>query len=61
MRFTGWTLDAKGNRVEQKLTFFNVAPDTVRQLFDASTDGGKTWTATFDGRYVRRKSPSSSN
>ena len=61
MRFTGWTLDAKGNRVDQKLTFFNVAPDTVRQLFEASADGGKTWTATFDGRYVRRKSPSSSN
>jgi hypothetical protein len=56
MRFRGWTLDAKGNRVEQKLTFFSVAPDTVRQLFEQSTDGGKTWTPTFDGRYVRRKS-----
>ena len=55
MRFVGWTLDAKGNRVEQKLTFFNVSPDTVRQLFEASTDGGKTWKSTFDGRYVRRK------
>jgi tetratricopeptide (TPR) repeat protein len=60
MRFTGWTLDAKGNRVEQKLTFFNIAPDTVRQLFEASSDEGKTWAATFDGRYVRRKSPPSS-
>ncbi|MEP6732983.1 MAG: hypothetical protein ABJE10_20235 [bacterium] len=55
MRFAGWNLDAKGNRVEQKLTFFAVAPDTVRQLFEASTDGGKTWKPTFDGRYVRRK------
>ncbi len=54
MRFTGWNLDAKGNRVEQKLTFFAIAPDTVRQLFEASADGGKTWTSTFDGRYVRR-------
>jgi hypothetical protein len=54
MRFIGWTLDAKGNRVEQKLTFFAIAPDTVRQLFEASTDGGKTWTPNFDGRYVRR-------
>jgi tetratricopeptide (TPR) repeat protein len=61
MRFAGWTLDAKGNRVEQKLTFFNIAPDTVRQLFEASTDGGETWTATFDGRYVRRTSPLPSN
>jgi hypothetical protein len=56
MRFTGWTLDAQGKRVEQKLTFFNIAPDTVRQLFEASTDGGKSWAPTFDGRYVRRKS-----
>jgi len=55
MRFRGWTLDAKGNRVEQKLTFFSVAPDTVRQLFEQSTDGGTTWAPTFDGRYVRRK------
>jgi hypothetical protein len=55
MRFVGWNKDAKGNRVEQKLTFFAIAPDTVRQLFEASTDGGKTWKSTFDGRYVRRK------
>ena len=54
MRFTGWNLDAKGNRVEQKLTFFAIAPDTVRQLFEQSTDGGKTWAPTFDGRYVKR-------
>jgi hypothetical protein len=54
MRFLGWTLDPKGNRVEQRLTFFNVAPDTVRQLFESSTDGGKTWKSGFDGRYVRR-------
>lgn len=55
MRFTGWNLDPKGNRLEQKLTFFAVAPDTVRQLFEQSPDGGKTWTATFDGRYVRHR------
>lgn len=53
MRFTGWTLDAKGARVLQKLNFFRVAADTVRQLFEASSDGGKTWQSTFDGRYVR--------
>ena len=50
MRFTGWNLDAKGKRVEQKLTFFAIAPDTVRQLFEASTDGGVTLAPTFDGR-----------
>ncbi len=55
MRFVGWNLDGKGSRLEQKLTFFAIAPDTVRQLFEQSSDGGKTWTSTFDGRYVRRR------
>ena len=55
MRFEAWTLDPKGARMEQKLTFFPIAPDTVRQLFEVSSDGGKTWTSTFDGRYVRRR------
>lgn len=54
MRFAGWNLDAKGNRLEQKLTFFAIAPDTVRQLFEQSADGGMAGTSTFDGRYVKR-------
>ena len=53
MRFDGWTLGPDGSRRLEKLTFFNVAPDTVRQLFQQSTDSGKTWNVTFDGRYVR--------
>lgn len=53
MRFTGWTLNSTGARVLQKLTFFRIAADTVRQLFEASDDGGATWKNTFDGRYVR--------
>jgi hypothetical protein len=28
---------------------------SVRQLWESSADGGKTWTVQFDGRYVRRK------
>lgn len=55
MRFTGWTLNRQGARVEQKLTFTPYGKDTVRQTFEASSDGGKTWAVTFDGRYVRRK------
>lgn len=56
MRFTGWTLDSQGHRVEQKLTFTPIDSNTVRQTFEASSDAGKTWAVTFDGRYVRRKS-----
>ena len=28
---------------------------SVRQLWESSSDEGKTWTVQFDGRYVRRK------
>ena len=28
---------------------------SVRQLWESSADGGKTWTVQFDGRYVRRQ------
>jgi hypothetical protein len=30
--------------------------DHVRQLYETSRDGGKTWKVLFDGRYVRQKS-----
>lgn len=55
MRFTGWNFDAQGRRLEQKLTFTRIDDNTVRQTFEQSPDGGKTWTVTFDGRYVRRR------
>jgi hypothetical protein len=58
MRFEGWSLGPNGSHVLQKLTFFNMSRDTVRQLFEQSVDSGKTWQSTFDGRYVRRKMPS---
>jgi hypothetical protein len=54
MRFEGWTLAPNGTRVLQKLTFFPIHRDTVRQLFETSTDSGKTWQPGFDGRYVRK-------
>lgn len=54
MRFLGFTRNAQGQRVEQRLTFFRMHADTVRQLFETSTDSGRTWTPGFDGRYIRR-------
>lgn len=45
------------NRV--RMTFFNQGPDQVRQLGHQSTDGGKTWTVTFDLTYMRKKAPTS--
>ena len=29
-------------------------PNRVRQLWESSTDGGKTWSVAFDGTYVRK-------
>jgi hypothetical protein len=55
LRYTGESLDQKGNHVLHRLTFFNLAPARVRQLWEQSTDGGKTWTTVFDGLYVRKK------
>lgn len=54
MRFEGETV-AGGKKTLQKLTFFKLDENTVRQLFEASTDEGKTWTVTFDGKYVRKR------
>jgi hypothetical protein len=31
------------------------ADGSVRQHFEVSSDGGRTWTTWFDGRYVRRR------
>jgi hypothetical protein len=37
-----------------RMTFFNQGPNQVRQLGHVSTDGGKTWTVTFDLTYIRK-------
>ena len=42
-------------RVRTRLTFFNQGPDRVRQFSEQTTDGGKTWTVSYDLIYVRRK------
>jgi len=39
-----------------KVTFTNMGPDKLRQYIESSTDNGQTWTPSFDGRYVRKKS-----
>jgi hypothetical protein len=44
---------ASTNRL--RMTFFNQGPSQVRQLGHTSTDGGKTWTVSFDLTYVRKK------
>jgi hypothetical protein len=40
---------------QTRMTFFNLGPDKVRQLWESSTDSGKTWTVSFDGMYTRKQ------
>jgi tetratricopeptide (TPR) repeat protein len=53
MRFEGESHLQDGTRILRRMTLFNLAPDRVRQLSEASTDGGKTWRVTYDFLYTR--------
>jgi hypothetical protein len=44
---------ATGIRRRERITWSANADGSVRQLWEASTDDGKTWNVEFDGRYVR--------
>jgi hypothetical protein len=49
------TTQADGVEVLTRMTFTPVSADLVRQHGERSTDGGKSWTTTFDFHYHRRK------
>lgn len=51
--FTGnaMTLEGSGNRIRWTPN----GDGTVRQVWDVSRDGGKTWRSAFDGKYVRSR------
>jgi hypothetical protein len=51
MRYTGLTRRPDGGTMEHRLSFTPNADGTVRQLWETSTDGGKTWSTAFDGTY----------
>lgn len=46
---------AKGGSAIQRMTFSVQAPGKVRQHGQQSTDGGKTWTTSYDLEYRRKK------
>lgn len=39
----------------QRITWTPNPDGTVRQFWEVTKDQGKTWTSSFDGKYVRRK------
>lgn len=57
LHYTGATRYTAGQETLERLTFFNLGPDRVRQLHEQSTDAGKTWNIAFDGYYFRKKTP----
>jgi hypothetical protein len=55
MVLSGETLDSSGTAVPNRITWQETGPGAVRQLWEVSSDGGKTWGVAFDGRYRKRK------
>jgi tetratricopeptide (TPR) repeat protein len=49
------TTNANGNKVLHRLTFSRNEDNSVRQFAEASNDDGKTWTVSYDFKYVRAK------
>lgn len=56
MELSGVTTGANGARTLHRIrwTPLGGTPVAVRQLWESSADGGKTWTVAFDGKYERR-------
>lgn len=55
MVFEGKQTDRRGEQSLSRMSFIPQADGSVRQLIERSKDGGKTWAAEFDGKYVRKK------
>jgi tetratricopeptide (TPR) repeat protein len=54
LRFEGEPYIQNGKKFITRLTFFNVDPNTFRQLSEQSDDDGKSWSVVYDFKYVRR-------
>lgn len=55
VRFEGFVLTPQGRRAD-RTTLTPLADGRVRQVIEASADGGKTWTVAFDAIYSRTTS-----
>ena len=54
LAYKGETKQPNGTVVLHELTFSQNPDGTVRQHWQTSADGGKTWTVGWDGLYTRR-------
>jgi hypothetical protein len=56
MVLTGTKKDpATGKTTIDRITWTPLPADQVRQVWETSTDDGKSWTVAFDGLYTRKK------
>jgi hypothetical protein len=54
MVLTGETVRPGGVQQMERITWTPNADGTVRQHWEQSADGGKTWETAFDGLYRRK-------
>lgn len=54
MVLEGTTEGADGRPVRQRITWSRLSNGRVRQVWEASTDGGASWHSVFDGIYAPR-------
>lgn len=54
MVMTGETTRRDGTKQQERITWTPNPDGTVRQHWEQSPDGGKTWTTVFDGLYRRK-------
>jgi hypothetical protein len=56
MELSGSTVGANGARTLHRIRWTPLGgqPARVRQLWESSTDGGRTWSVVFDGTYTRK-------
>lgn len=55
MTLTGSGISLSGAERLNRIRWTHIDDDHVRQLWDSSDDGGKSWTVVFDGLYTRVK------
>lgn len=55
LTFRGESKQADGTRLLHRLSFHANSDRSVRQFWEVSSDGGATWTSSFDGLYRKRK------
>jgi hypothetical protein len=55
MILEGHSVGRDGSDAKNKITWYDNEDGTVRQHWEVSKDGGKTWETSFDGLYRRKK------